>query len=340
MRFGLTVSPYGRRAQTDRKHFPVFYAQVSDSALRGEIRSAFVPSHRATTLPHPRAPRAGRSPARRSALPITSRSCSTSSSVLPRSRRRCRRRDESAVCRAGAVRWSARRARTTRRTDRCRSGSRGGCAAPRRPIMSAPTRCSVRYSNPTSIRKLQAIANLLQQFAGDLLFALFEFAVPPKNAETHSSSGVSHTSTIVRPLSPFAPPRRPPARAAAVRHATGHARDVGDDVAQLVSKRPTSCASRDPWSGKKPRHWNRTPANAPLASIQSATAAASRRLCPEHQRPLLRRRDHSFNGVLGSTFQVFAQRRRAVLPKGERCAGIDALPAGDRPVEQRPTRLV
>ena len=56
----------------------------------------------------------------------------------------CCRASSSRRCRAGAGRWSARRARTARRTGRCRPGWPGGSAAPRRRRASGRAAASVR----------------------------------------------------------------------------------------------------------------------------------------------------------------------------------------------------
>ena len=71
-----------------------------------------------------------------SAASIVSRSCSTTSTVLPRSRSRCERREQPRRCRADAARSTARRGCRARPRGSSRSGSRAGCAAPRRPRAS------------------------------------------------------------------------------------------------------------------------------------------------------------------------------------------------------------
>ena len=88
----------------------------------------------------------------RSAERIVSSSCSTTRTVLPMSRS-CWSVRMSRGCRAGAGRWSARRGRSSTPTSRCRPGSPGGCAGPRRP--RGWPRCGerVRYRCPTSARK-------------------------------------------------------------------------------------------------------------------------------------------------------------------------------------------
>ena len=91
---------------------------------------------RATSRP-PRLPAPGPMSMMWSARRIVSSSCSTTTSVLPLSPSLRERVEQDRGCRAGAGRWSARRARSRRPAGCCRAAPRGGCAAPRRPRASA-----------------------------------------------------------------------------------------------------------------------------------------------------------------------------------------------------------
>ena len=91
----------------------------------------------ATTRP-PRTPAPGPRSMMWSARRMVSSSCSTTTSVLPRGGQRGQRVEQHRGCRAGAGRWSARRARSRRPAGSSRVARRAGCAALRRPTASAP----------------------------------------------------------------------------------------------------------------------------------------------------------------------------------------------------------
>ena len=65
-------------------------------------------------------------------------------------------------CLSGAGRWRARREYRAHPSATSRSAWPDGCAGSRRPTAWPPPRDSVRYSSPTFCRKLQALANFLQ----------------------------------------------------------------------------------------------------------------------------------------------------------------------------------
>ena len=109
-------------------------------------------------------------------------------------------------CRADAGRWSARRARTARRSGRCRSGWPGGCAAIRRRTASAPA--GQRQVIQADIdQELQAIADLAQQFAGHLLLVFVSFrslnsaSVSPSGSCAQFAESVRSAEAARRPAS-------------------------------------------------------------------------------------------------------------------------------------------
>ena len=97
-----------------------------------------------------------------------SSSCSTTSTLLPRSRSRLAACRSAARCRAGAGRCWARPARTSRRSGRSRSGWPAGCAGPRRRT-ACPRRDSRRQvAQPHVVEKAQPRSDLAHHLVGDL----------------------------------------------------------------------------------------------------------------------------------------------------------------------------
>ncbi len=104
-------------------HLPRNHSPVGESISPG--------APAASTSP-PAAPAPGPDVDHQSAARMISSSCSTTTTVFPKSRKPGQRADQPRRCPPRAARCSARPARRSRRTDPRRAGSPAGCAAPRR----------------------------------------------------------------------------------------------------------------------------------------------------------------------------------------------------------------
>ncbi len=191
---------------------PVACAPGSDWALAGASRSdgggrknsAGGPS--ATTRP-PAAPARGPKSSSRSALRITSRSCSTSSSVLPRLRSFVRAAISRAVSRGcSPIVGSSSTYSTPDSPLPIWLARRMRWASPPESVGAA--RCNVRYCRPTSIRNCSRSRISLR--SSPAIFRSRSSSSRSRKNSAHWSSGISQTSTMVRPRSaaPSLPARR------------------------------------------------------------------------------------------------------------------------------------
>ena len=120
-----------------------------------------------------------------SAARIASSSCSTTSTVLPRSRRRMQRVEQALVVALVQADRGLVEDVHARRRGPSRSGSRGGCAALRR--RTASRRCDRASGSrgPTSTRNVRRSATSLTMRAGDLAAPAGRRCSSPKKLHAH-----------------------------------------------------------------------------------------------------------------------------------------------------------